>query len=615
MGKRNGGWRLFNAAADGGEPASELGPLPSWDLSDLYAGPDDPAIDADLRRAAALAEAFDAQYRGAFQSGDAAPALAATIAAAIADYEALLDLIYRLGGYASLLLSEDRSNSRSAKLYGDVTAQLNDVTARTVFFSLELNALSDEAISAAAAEPSLAQYRYWLSVQRAAKPYQLGEELERLLHEKSVTGRTAWVRAYDDAVSALRVEHKGERLNLEQALHKLSSPDGETRAAMAGALAGCFSANADRFAFFFNTLLKDKEIEDRWRGYPDMASDRHLANQVEPEVVAALASAVKDAYPRLSHRYYALKARRMGLNQLNYWDRNAPTASEDERVYSWDEARDVVLDAYGAFSGDMAAVGQTFFEKGWIDAPARDGKASGAFAHPVAPSAHPYLLLNYQGAVRDVMTLAHELGHGVHQRLAAPHGPLNASTPLTLAETASVFGEMLTFRELLKSAETLDRRRAMLSSKIEDMLNTVVRQTAFYDFERRLHEERRSGEMEASRIGEIWLEVQGDSLGPSVRLNEGYESYWCYISHFLHAPFYVYAYAFGDCLVNALYTTYTEEPDGFDEKYLNLLRAGGAAHHSDLLAPFGLDARDPAFWRKGLNVIEGLIDELERIDG
>jgi oligoendopeptidase F len=331
-------------------------------------------------------------------------------------------------------------------------------------------------------------------------------------------------------------------------------------------------------------------------------------------VVEALVSAVRAAYPRLSHRYYALKARWFGKQQLAHWDRNAPLPQVAMRTFRWPEAASTVLDAYGAFSPRMSAIAERFFKERWIDAPVRPGKSPGAFAHPTVPSAHPYVMLNYQGKPRDVMTLAHELGHGVHQVLAAPNGPLMAPTPLTLAETASVFGEMLTFKKLLAETRDKKQRKALLAAKVEDMINTVVRQIAFYTFERRIHAERKSGELTAEQICDIWLEVQRESLGPAIDLRPGYETFWSYIPHFIHSPFYVYAYAFGDCLVNSLYAVYEESETGFAERYLGMLAAGGTTHHSELLAPFGLDARDPTFWQGGLGVIERLIGELEGLD-
>ena len=464
------------------------------------------------------------------------------------------------------------------------------------------------------ADPELGHYRPWLEDLRKEKPYQLEDRIEQLFHEKAVSGRGAWNRLFSETMTALRFDVEGKKLSIEPTLNRLLDQDETKRRKAAEALARAFKDNVRLFTLITNTLAKDKEISDRWRGFADVADSRHLANRVEREVVDALVAAVREAYPRLSHRYYALKAKWLGKKRLAYWDRNAPLPEEPKQSIGWPQAQATVLKAYGDFSPRMAAVADEFFAKNWIDAPVREGKSPGAFSHPTVPSAHPYILLNYQGKPRDVMTLAHELGHGVHQVLANAQGPLMAPTPLTLAETASVFGEMLTFRALLDSAPSKRERKALLASKVEDMINTVVRQIAFYSFERKVHTERRQGELTAERLGEIWLEVQGESLGPAIDLKTGYENFWVYIPHFIHSPFYVYAYAFGDCLVNSLYAVYEKADKGFADRYLDMLAAGGTKHHKELLAPFGLDASDPQFWSMGLKVVEGLIDELEAMD-
>ena len=459
----------------------------------------------------------------------------------------------------------------------------------------------------------LAHYRPWLRDTRAFRPHQLSDEIEKLLHEKYVAGRAAWTRLFDETIADLRFPFRGKELTEPEALDLLSDNDPEIRREAAQTIGEVLGKNTRIFGLITNTLAKDKEIEDRWRRFPRPISSRNLANFVEDEVVDALIAAVRNSYPRLSHRYYKLKARWFGVEELPFWDRNAPLPEEEERTISWSEAEETVLSAYGDFSPEMAAVGGRFFAARWIDAPLRPGKASGAFAHPTVPSAHPYLLLNYQGKTRDVMTLAHELGHGVHQLLANRQGYLMADTPLTLAETASVFGEMLTFRALLARETDPRRRKTMLAGKVEDMLNTVVRQIAFVSFEQKVHEERRGAELTPDQLGEIWLAVQRESLGPALRLDGVYRHYWSYIPHFIHTPFYVYAYAFGDCLVNSLYAVYEDAHQGFAERYLEMLRAGGTMRHRELLAPFGLDAADPSFWSKGLSIIAGFIDELEQL--
>ncbi|MBK9082163.1 MAG: M3 family oligoendopeptidase [Rhizobiales bacterium] len=594
--------------------AADLGALPEWSLVDLYPGMDSPAFRADLDRGVALCRDFAADYRGRLADLAAAPDGGAGLAEAIRRYEAIDDLLGRVMSYAGLLYAGDTTDPARAKFYGDAQEKVTDATSDLLFFQLELNRIDDATLESAMAAGPLARWRPWLEDIRREKPYQLDDRLEQLFHEKSVTGRSAWNRLFDETIADLRFKVGEEELTLEPTLSRMQDKQESVRKAASMAIAATLGANLRTFALITNTLAKDKEIADRWRGFKDVADSRHLANRVEPEVIDALVAAVTAAYPRLSHRYYKLKARWFGKDALDHWDRNAPLPQSPARLYPWVEARGLVLEAYAGFAPQMADIARRFFDERWIDAPARPGKAPGAFAHPTVPSAHPYVLLNYQGKPRDVMTLAHELGHGVHQVLAAPNGALMAPTPLTLAETASVFGEMLTFRKLLAATSDPVERRAMLASKVEDMLNTVVRQIAFYSFERKLHLARRAGELTAEQISDLWMSVQADSLGPSIRLGPGYETFWAYIPHFIHSPFYVYAYAFGDCLVNSLYGVYEKAADGFVERYFALLSAGGAKPYGELLKPFGLDARDPGFWAIGLGMIEGLIDELERDD-
>jgi oligoendopeptidase F len=588
--------------------------LPEWNLADLYPSMDAPELARDIGRAIEDATAFESRWRGKL-SGEAEKGAKGRLGAAVQEYEALEELIGRIASFASLIYAGDTSDPKRAKLYGDITQKMTDASAHLLFFALELNVIDDNLVLAALdADPAFGHYRPWVLDLRMDKPYQLEDRIEQLFHEKSVTGRGAWNRLFDETIADLRFDVGGQRLTLEQTLHRLQEADGKVRREASEALAKTFKENLRIFTLITNTLAKDKEISDRWRGFADIADSRHLANRVERGVVDALASAVRDAYPRLSHRYYAMKARWLGMDEMNHWDRNAPLPETPQASIAWDEAKSTVLSAYQTFSPDMAEIARNFFDRNWIDAPARPGKAPGAFAHPTVPSAHPYVLLNYMGKPRDVMTLAHELGHGVHQVLAAGQGALMASTPLTLAETASVFGEMLTFRSLLDRTTDSRERKAMLAQKVEDMINTVVRQIAFYEFERKVHTERKNGELTSDRLGEFWLEVQSESLGPAIKLREGYETFWTYIPHFIHSPFYVYAYAFGDCLVNSLYAVYQNAESGFQDKYFDMLRAGGTKHHSELLKPFGLDATDPDFWSKGLAVISGLIDELEALD-
>ncbi len=589
----------------------ELGPLPEWNLADLYSGMDAPEFEADFVHVETESKSFSERYKGKLDVIARAADAAQQLTKCITTYEAIDDRLGRILSYAGLVYAGDTSDARRSKFYGDTQDRATKISSDLLFFTLELNRIDDSILDAAAAKAPLAHYKPWLADIRMEKPFQLEDRLEQVFLEKSVTASGAWNRLFDETMSDLRFSYDGEDLTLESVLDKFQDPDGEVRHKASDSLAATFKENLRTFTLITNTLAKDKEISDRWRGFSDVADSRHLSNRVEREVVDALVSAVRDAYPRLSHRYYRLKAKWFGVDQLNHWDRNAPLPKVDQKIIPWAEARDTVLDAYGDFSPRMAAIAKDFFDKQWIDAPVRPGKAPGAFAHPTVPSAHPYVLVNYLGKPRDVMTLAHELGHGVHQVLAAPNGSLMAPTPLTLAETASVFGEMLTFRRLLDRITDPAQRKAMLASKVEDMINTVVRQIAFYSFERDIHIERRKGELTAEQICEIWLKVQRESLGSAIKLGEGYETFWTYIPHFIHSPFYVYAYAFGDCLVNSLYAVYEGASEGFAERYFAMLSAGGTKHHSELLQPFGLDARDPAFWQVGLSLIERMIVELE----
>ncbi len=590
---------------------SRSGRLPEWNLADLYSGIDAPEVARDLARMDAECVAFETDYKGRLAAQTAEGTGGSWLAEAVRRYESIDDLAGRLGSYAGLVHAADSVDPAISKFYGDVSERLTNASVHLLFFALELNRIDDAVIERAMQTAELAHYRPWIEDLRKDKPYQLEDRVEQLFHEKSQSGYSAWNRLFDQTISGLRFKVAGRELAIEPVLSLLQDRAGENRKAAAQALAKTFKANERTFALITNTLAKDKEISDRWRGFQDVADSRHLANRVEREVVDALVGSVRSAYPQLSHRYYQLKAGWFKKKKLAHWDRNAPLPFAATGSIAWPEAKQMVLSAYRGFSPEMAGIAERFFTDCWIDAPVRPGKAPGAFSHPTTPSAHPYVLMNYQGKPRDVMTLAHELGHGVHQVLAAKNGALMAPTPLTLAETASVFGEMLTFKQLLAKTKSAKTRQALLAGKVEDMINTVVRQIAFYSFERAIHTERRNGELTAQRIGEIWLGVQSESLGPAIDIRPGYENFWMYIPHFIHSPFYVYAYAFGDCLVNSLYAVYENAQAGFAERYLAMLAAGGTKHYSELLKPFGLDAKDPKFWDGGLSVISGMIDELE----
>ena len=598
---------LRDVTADTG--AKELGDLPEWDLSDLYPSPDAPELQADLDWLAAECAAFAADYEGKLADLDAAGLLEC-----VQRNEMISTKAGRVMSYAGLRYYQMTVDADRAKFMSDCQEAITNFTTPLVFYSLELNRLEDDALEAMLAENAdLARYRPVFERTRAMKPYQLSDELEKFLHDLSVTG-DAWEKLFDETIAGLGFEVDGEPHNIEGALNYLTEQDRSKREAAARELATVFGANIKTFARVHNTLAKEKEIVDRWRNMPTAQTGRHMSNHVEPEVVEALRNAVVEAYPKLSHRYYELKRKWLGLDRMQVWDRNAPLPMESTKVVDWTAATNTVMEAYNAFDPRMGEIAEPFFTKGWIDAGVKPGKAPGAFAHPTVTEVHPYVMLNYLGKPRDVMTLAHELGHGVHQVLAAEQGEMLSSTPLTLAETASVFGEMLTFRKMLDKAETKEERKILLAGKVEDMINTVVRQIAFYDFECKLHAARREGELTPDDINDLWMSVQAESLGDAFDFMEGYETFWAYIPHFVHSPFYVYAYAFGDGLVNALYAVYEENPEGFQDKYFDMLKAGGSKHHKELLAPFGLDASDPTFWDKGLSMISGMIDELEAME-
>ncbi|WP_294622230.1 M3 family oligoendopeptidase [uncultured Roseovarius sp.] len=598
----------FDANANAG--GDNLGKLPEWDLSDLYPAPDAPELQKDLDWLEKACADFAKDYEGKLADLDAAGLLEC-----IERDEAISNIAGRIMSYAGLRYHQNTTDGERAKFLSDCQEKITNMTTPLVFFTLELNRLDEDSLKAMyEANQDLARYAPVLRRIRAMKPYQLSDELEKFLHDMGVVG-DAWERLFDETIAGLTFTVNGEEMGIESTLNLLTEQDRDQREAAARELARVFGQNIRTFARVHNTSAKEKEVVDRWRGMPTPQTGRHLSNDVEPEVVEALRNAVVEAYPKLSHRYYELKRKWLGLDRMQVWDRNAPLPMDDKKVVDWDSARDIVMEAYSAFDPRMGDLAEPFFSKGWIDAGVKPGKAPGAFAHPTVTNVHPYVMLNYLGKPRDVMTLAHELGHGVHQVLAADQGELLSSTPLTLAETASVFGEMLTFRKMLDKAANDAERKVLLAGKVEDMINTVVRQIAFYDFECKLHEARRGGELTPDDINALWMSVQAESLGPAFDFMDGYETFWAYIPHFVHSPFYVYAYAFGDGLVNALYAVYEETPEGFQDKYFDMLKAGGSMHHSELLAPFGLDASDPAFWDKGLSMISGLIDELEAMEG
>lgn len=598
----------YDANAQSG--GKNLGDLPEWDLTDLYPSDDAAELKRDLDWLEEACRSFAGDYEGKL-----ADLTADEFLTAIHRHEKIENIAGRIMSYAGLRYYQLTTDAQRAKFLSDHQEKITNYTTPLVFFTLELNRIEDATIDALFdANADLARYKPAIRRIRAMKPYQLSDEMEKFLHDMGVVG-DAWERLFDETIAGLEFEVDGEPLNIEGTLNLLTEQDRSVREAAAKELAAVFAENIKIFARVHNTQAKEKEVMDRWRGMPTAQTGRHLSNDVEPEVVEALRNAVVAAYPKLSHRYYELKRKWLGLDVMQVWDRNAPLPMESTRTVTWDDAEATVMNAYTAFDPRMGEIAKPFFTKGWIDAAVKPGKAPGAFAHPTVTDVHPYVMLNYLGKPRDVMTLAHELGHGVHQVLAAEQGEMLASTPLTLAETASVFGEMLTFRRMLDNAKDDAEKKVLLAGKVEDMINTVVRQIAFYDFECKLHDARRGGELTPDDINALWMSVQAESLGPAFEFMDGYETFWAYIPHFVHSPFYVYAYAFGDGLVNALYAVYGENPDGFQVKYFDMLKAGGSKHHKELLAPFGLDASDPKFWDKGLSMISGFIDELEAMEG
>jgi oligoendopeptidase F len=586
--------------------------LPEWRLDDLYAGREDPRIAEDLE-AARRANADLLALKGKLVAArtDAAR-LGAILARGIGLYEAATNKLWAVGAYASLQTSVAREDAAWAKFEGDMRARASQIGADSLFFTLEINQLDEAEIEAALrADQAAAHWRPWLRRVRLGRDHELSAELERFVNDRA-PALANWSRLYDETLSRMPVKVGREGLNLPQALNRLSDPDPAVRKVAAQGLAKALEDNTPTLALCFNTLAFEKQVEDRWRKFADPSRSRHLANEVDPEAVQALEEAVVEHYPRLSHRYYALKAKALGKTALNHWDRNAPLDQAEPRRYDWDEAKALVLSSFDQLAPAFADKARAFFDQPWIDARPRPGKSSGAYSHPVTADKHPYVFMNFMGERRDVLTLAHELGHAVHQTLASPLGTLLADTPLTLAETASIFGEGLVFDRLLDDAKGAERR-LLLAGKIEDGLNTVVRQIAFHRFETRFHAARQQGEVAPDHIGRLWLEAMGESLGPAVKLNPGYEHYWAYVSHFVNSPFYVYAYAFGDLLVEALMEKRLEDPQGFAPRYEALLAGGGSKTYIEALKPFGLDPRQKAFWERGLARLERLVDEFEAL--
>lgn len=584
--------------------------LPRWDLTHLYKSINDPQIEKDFKSGDAAVKAFVKKYKGklASLSGD-------EMATAIKTYEKISEGLHRAAHYSNLMFACSTDDPKIGQFMQTVDERLNTISTPFIFFTLEINKLDEDNLTKKLkSSQALQYYKPFLNSIRDFRKYQLSDDIEELLHEKSVTGKSAWERLFDQTIGDLRFNIDGKKLTETEALNFLTNKDRKKREKAGKEVARVFKENVRLYSLITNTLAKDKEIMDRKRGYKRPISSRNVVNEVEDEVVDALVSSVTKAYPKTSHRYYKLKAKWLGLKKLEFWDRNAPLPWKSDATIPWKEAKKIVLDAYYGFSPEMGKITQRFFDENWIDAPPQVGKRGGAFASYTIPSVHPYVFMNYQGKVRDVMTLAHELGHGIHGYLGLKKGLLMGDTPLTLAETASVFGEMLVFQHLLTTTKDKKTKKAMLGAKIEDMLNTVVRQIAFHHYEVAVHEGRKTKELTPDDLGKIWMKTQTEALGPAIHLAPDYQYFWSYIPHFLHTPFYVYAYAFGDCLVNSLYAVYEEsEPKAFAQKYMDLLGAGGTKRHKELLKPFGLDASRPDFWDKGLAMITRLIDQAESL--
>ena len=584
-----------------------LGKLPIWNLGDLYESPNSKKLRDDLRNLGIITKKFEKKYNNKVTNLSSEKLLKAII-----ELEKIDIKIDKIMSYAHLLVAEDGNNEKNKIFYQKMQEKITSIASSLVFFNIQINEISDHNLNKLFSNRSLGVYKNWTLNLRKFKPYQLDIKTEKLLQEKSITSRSAWVRLFDDTIASLKFPFKGKELSSAEIFNYLSDKKELNRKNSAKVVSKVLKSNIRVFATITNTLAKDKSINDNWRGLPNPVSSRNLSNVVEDEVVNALSDTVIENYSRVSHRYYKLKAKWLKKKYLMYWDRNAPIPFQSQSTFSWKEAKNIVINAYNDFDIRAGSIVEKFFDNSWIHAPVTSGKSPGAFAASTIPSVHPYILVNYQGKARDVATLAHELGHGIHQYLAGKKQTyFNTSTPLTLAETASVFGEMLTFKSILKTTVKKNERKGLIANKVEDMINTVVRQIAFYEFEKQIHEKRKINELSVEEINSIWMEVQKNSLGPSIKFEDDYKYFWSYIPHFIHSPFYVYAYAFGDCLVNSLYGLYETNSFKFEDKYINLLESGGNNSYDQLLKPFGLNPKNKNFWYKGIKVIEDFIDQLE----
>ena len=581
--------------------------LPNWNLTDLYPNAGSKELKNDIKSLGTFCKEFSVKYTG--QIGKLS---SKNLFKAITEYEDISDLAGKIMSFAFLHYCTQVENPEAQSFYQNLEEQINELTQHLIFFSLELNNIEDKKMKELLADKNLNHYAPFINDSRVWKKYQLSQKEEEIIHEKSLSSRSAWVKLFDQTDAGLRFSFKGNELTVSEIFNKFSSASAEERKLAADSIGEVLQKNIPTFSFIMNTLIKEKELEDRRRGLKEPISSQNLSNLIEDKVVDTLMQTVKDNYPKLSHRYYKIKAKMLGMKKLNYWDRNAAINKDEDKYIPWQQAKETVISAYHEFSPESAKIVKMFFDNNWIDANPKQGKMGGAFSHSTVPSCHPYIMMNYHGKTRDVMTLAHELGHGVHQWLSRKQGCLMARTPLTLAETASVFGEQLTFRSLIAQEKDEKKKKLMIASKVEDMLNTVVRQIAMCEFEKQLHAERKNGEVSPAKIGDIWMRTQLESFGDSVITDDRYKNYWAYIPHFIHTPFYVYAYAFGDCLVNSLYSVYESgKVPNFEPKYMAMLEAGGSLRYKEMLAPFKLDPSKSTFWQQGLDVVSSFIDMLE----
>ncbi|NGP75995.1 M3 family oligoendopeptidase [Balneolaceae bacterium YR4-1] len=578
-----------------------------WDLSDLYKSIDDPQLEKDRETVREKAQAFAKNYKG-----NIANLNAGEFKKVLQEYEEILELIGKIGSYAHLIWSTNTSKPEYGKLIQQSKELSSEIHQKLVFFDVEWLDVDDEKAGQWIESDDLSHYRHYLETSRRYKEHILSEKEEQILSAKSVTGSSAWNRYFDETLGAATFELEGEELTEQEVLSKLHEPDRELRKKAHASLTDTFKDLSRTLTFVFNTLLADKHTNDKLRNYDSWISSRNLSNEIDDDTVELLVNSVTSSYS-LVQRFYKLKRDLLGYDKLYDYDRYAPLLQNEEEV-QWDKAREIVLSSYSEFHPEMGEIAGKFFEKSWIDAAIKPGKRGGAYSASTVPSVHPYVFMNFDGKIRDVQTLAHELGHGVHQYLARKQGPLQAGTPLTTAETASVFGEMLVFQNLIKKLDDPKEKLALLMGKIDDTIATVFRQVSMNRFEHAMHTKRREeGELTTEEFSKLWRSTQEELYGDSVEITESYNLWWCYIPHFLHTPGYVYAYAFGELLVLALYEEYTRSENGFSEKYISMLEAGGSDWPENIVSKVGLDITDRDFWDKGLSAVEKMVQQAEEL--